>query len=240
MTTLSIFIPTFQRKNKFERLYNRLRSIVSEHIELVVACSSPEYLPKEKTYNIRCYDTKGLTREENYMFGINRCMGYYTIIVEDDDIVNTKLLTDFINYSYLKNPLVTLYIFDIINQKYNSYRRNKILSAHDFLRDFYSLYGNTFQWGQCITKTSLLQNSMNFLWNDKKELNLIQSDEIITFLVAKNSKFVCVSNEKLLWVGKGLDNYSWNKNEESEQRNRFLQVRNNLIGNEFFNIRTNA
>ena len=240
MTTLSIFIPTFQRRDKFERLYRRVRTIVSEHIELVVACSSPEYLPREKTYNIRCYDTKGLIREENYMFGINKCMGDYTIIVEDDDIVNTKLLTEFVNFSYLKNPLVTLYVFDIINQTYHTERTNKVMTARKFLKDFYSLYDNTFQWGQCITKTTLLQKSMNLLWNDKKELNLIQSDEIITFLVAKDSKFVRVCDEKLLWVGRGLDNYSWNNDEESKQRDRFLQVRNNLVGNEFFDVWTNV
>ena len=230
---LSIFIPTFQRKNKFERLYNRLRNIVSKDIELIIACSSPEYMPNETDNNIHCYNTRGLSREENYIFGINKCNGNYTIIVEDDDIVNTQVLLNFIKSSTIKNHLITLYIFDIINQKYDVKRLNKIMSSINFLKAFYTLYGDSFQWGQCITKTILLKKFMNYLWNEKNELNLIQSDEIITLLIAKYSKFICVRDDKLLWVGKGTDNYSWGNEEEIIQKERFISIRNSLIGKYF-------
>ena len=229
---LSIFIPTFQRKYKFERLYNKLRSLVTNEIELIVACSSPEYLPVDNQCNVHCYNTKGYSREENYMFGINKCSGTYTVIVEDDDIINVEVIKKFNKLPYIKNPFISLVIYNIINDC--KIKENKILSSSEFLNNFYLIFGNTFHWGQCITQTKYLKYYMSYLWTVKKEHNLIQSDEIITMLIAKNSKYVYLNETPFLWIGKGNDNYSWNQNKEIYQRERFLKIRDDLIGKKYF------
>lgn len=226
---LSIFIPTFQREYKFKRLYKKICSVVSKDIELVVACSSPEYIPKDNIYNVHCYCTKGFTREENYLFGINKCLGLYTLIIEDDDLIDTNVLLNFIKSPYLKNHLIDIYFFDIINHKYTVNRLNTLIRSQKFLDIFYTIYGNSFQWGQCITKTSLLKYYMNYIWVENSIIDLVQSDELITLLILKEGKYTYVSDKRLLYIGIGNDNYSWNNELEVIQKNKFVKLINKFI-----------
>ena len=235
--TLSILVPTYNRKKQFERLYNRLCSKFSNnpYYEIVVACSSPEYMPKvSKEWNITCLNTKGYTREENYLKGVAHCRGKYTLIVEDDDLIDTETVYTFTYEHLANNPDADLFVYSLMERKSYIMPKTESLSSENFLSTFYERYGNSFQWGQCITKTSSLKKFMYDLWVRDKELDLIQSDELITLMVAQQSNKVCVSEYPLLWVGKGIDNYSWNNPKEDEQRERFKQLRKKFVDDKYF------
>lgn len=236
---LSIMIPTFGRPKEFKRLFNRIKGIVHNEVEIVIACSSPEYMPQyselpRKGYHITCLNTKGLTREQNYMKGLAHCKGEYTLIVEDDDLVNEQTIIDFV-WTY-SSENADLYVYSIMTAN-KSYILKSVeyYTADDFLSMFYKRYGNTFQWGQCFTKTNLLKRAMYRLWVEDKELDLIQSDELITLMIAKGAKTVATFDHPLLWVGRGNDNYSWGNPKEEEQLERFRQLRKKYVGDKYFN-----
>ena len=217
---LSIFIPTHKRKEKFERVFQRVKKLASKDIEIVVSCSSPEYIPNNES-NIHCYDTKGYSREDNYMFGLSKCSGEYVVIVEDDDIINNSILENFVK----SDICYDITVYGIIGEEVYP-RKYGVFSGERFISEFYYIFGNSFQWGQCITRTRILRKNCSFLWNTCYERNLVQSDEIITLLSAKEANEVFISNEKILWIGKGNDNYSWGSNLENEQRERFFRLKN--------------
>ena len=232
--TLSILIPTYNRRKEFERLFERLYSKFSNnpYFEIIVACSSPEYMPTitnkwsmKGVWNVTCLNTKGCTREQNYLKGLSHCRGKYTLIVEDDDIVDTETIYTFVYEHLANNPDADLFVYSLMKVGQSCILpQTKSISSEEFLTAFYERYRNDFQWGQCITNTLLLKRAMYTLWVRDKELDLIQSDELITLMVAQEAKKVCISEYKLLWVGIGLDNYSWNNPKEQEQRNRFRQL----------------
>ena len=232
--TLSILVPTCNRKKEFERLFERLYSKFSNipYFEIIVACSTPEYLPTvtnkwylRDVWNITCLNTKGYTREQNYLKGLSHCRGKYTLIIEDDDLVDTETIYTFVYEHLNNNPDADLFVYSLMSVGQSCIMpTTKSISSEEFITTFYERYRNDFQWGQCITNTLLLKRAMYNLWVRDKELDLIQSDELITLMVAKDAKMVCVSDYKLLWIGKGLDNYSWNNPKEREQRDRFGQL----------------
>lgn len=224
MIELSIFIPTFNRENQFKRTFNRLKKVVNEEVEIIVGCSS-SYI-QESENHILFLDTRGYTREENYLCGLSNCRGVYTLIVEDDDIVSEEGINKFLEEE--KNA--DLFIYGLMERKIVELSKKEFMSGEEFVDIFYERYKNTFQWGQCFTKTNLLKKAMYRLWVQDKVVDLIQSDELITLMIAKEAKTVAIFNYPLLWIGKGNDNYSWNNPREEEQVERFRQLRKKYIG----------
>ena len=188
--TLSILVPTYNRKKQFERLYNRLCSKFSNnpYYEIVVACSSPEYMPKvSKEWNITCLNTKGYTREENYLKGVAHCRGKYTLIVEDDDIVDTETIYTFVYEHLANNPDADLFVYSLMHSGQSCIMpETKIISKDEFLTTF-----NSFQWGRFITKTSVLKKALYNLWVVEKETDILHS-------LSRDVTTVCVSDYKLI------------------------------------------
>ena len=65
---------------------------------------------------------------------------------------------------------------------------------------------------------------MKYFWKDNK--NIVRSDEIITILCIKDSKYVYVSNKILLITRIFNNNYSWNNSLETEQDNIYKKLLN--------------
>ena len=164
-------IPTFGRPKEFKRLFNRIKGIVHNEVEIVIACSSPEYMPQyselpRKGYHITCLYTKGLTREQNYMKGLAHCKGEYTLIVEDDDLVNEQTIIDFV-WTY-SSENADLYVYSIMSAN-KSYILKSVeyYTPDDFLSLFYTNGERTF--AESITR-SMLDRQVK----DEKEQEIVR------------------------------------------------------------------
>ena len=194
--TLSILIPTYNRKKEFERLFERLYSKFSNnpYFEIVVACSSPEYMPTvtnkwfmKGVWNVTCLNTKGYTREQNYLKGLSHCRGKYTLIVEDDDIVDTETIYTFVYEHLVNNPDVDLFVYSLMKSGQSCIiPETKSVSNIEFLTTF-----NSFRWGKCITNTSVLKKALYNLWVVNKETDILHS-------LLRDVTTICVSDYKLV------------------------------------------
>ena len=196
--TLSILIPAYNRKKEFERLFERLYSKFSNnpYFEIVVACSSPEYMPTvtnkwsmKGVWNVTCLNTNGYTKEQNYLKGLSHCRGKYTLIVEDDDIVDTETIYTFVYEHLENNPDTDLFVYSLMHSGQSCIMpETKIQSKDEFLTTF-----NSFQWGRFITKTSVLKKALYNLWVVKKETDVLYS-------LSRDVTTVCVSDYKLVFA----------------------------------------
>lgn len=225
---LSIMIPTYNRKKCFNSLlYKCILKILDEYesIECIVACSSKEYLPNINHNRIKVFDTSGYSREENYIFGIEQCSGNYVLIAEDDDIVSIEAIRNFMLIKdYNSEAKVFLYNGYLPNTFKDKIFSKEISDGYyeSNTNIIFRLCENKFQWGQCITERNTLLKNMKYFWKDNK--NIVRSDEIITILCIKNSKYVYISNKILLITRIFNDNYSWNNSLETEQDNIYIKL----------------
>lgn len=224
---LSIMIPTYNRKKCFNSLlYKCILKILDEYesIECIVACSSKEYLPNIDHNRIKVFDTSGYSREENYIFGVEQCGGDYVLIAEDDDIIFTEGIHDFMNLHPLYKNTLFLYNGFLPNTFKDKIFVKNIKDGYYILNShfIFDLCGNKFQWGQCITERNTLLKNMKLFWKDNK--NIVRSDEIITILCIKESKYIYISNKSLLVTRVFNDNYSWNNKLEINQYDTYKSI----------------
>ena len=222
---LSIVIPTYGREKSFYRLLTHLMTLLDNPIEIIVCCSSKEYLPKIDHNLIKIFDTSGLSREENYIHGIRNSSGKYVLIAEDDDMISTKIVEKFLRTYYFYSKY-DLYIYNGCTFDLQNKIITKACTGLHFTKNirskFSSLFGDRFQWGQCITERNLLLNTACYFWHDNK--NIVQSDEIITMMICNQIDCFYLDTEILLYIGIGTDNFSWNNSLELEQKELYEKL----------------